>query len=214
MLEHQRDGQLAGPDGALRDFEGSHGVVSCTMGKFIDLTGKQLVAWTVIERDGYYGPGKTNPLWKCRCVCGKESKVAGVHLRESRSTSCGCLRDGRLSAGQISGSLYGSLRRGAKKRDIGFEVDIGFLWRLFQKQGARCALTGIKIGFAIKGGSRADRTASLDRIDSSRGYTRDNVQWVHRTINFMKQTLSDKEFVRWCNRVTKHNAPSESALAA
>lgn len=39
------------------------------------------------------------------------------------------------------------------------------------------------------------------RIDSTGGYTEGNVQWVHRTVNFMKQSLSDAELVQWCRRV-------------
>jgi hypothetical protein len=44
-------------------------------------------------------------------------------------------------------------------------------------------------------------TASLDRKDSSKGYTKDNVQWIHKTINFMKGQMSDQEFVSWCKLV-------------
>jgi len=45
--------------------------------------------------------------------------------------------------------------------------------------------------------------ASLDRIDSTGGYTEGNVQWVHRTVNFMKQSLSDAELVQWCRRIVE-----------
>lgn len=33
------------------------------------------------------------------------------------------------------------------------------------------------------------------------GYTLDNVQWVHKTINFMKHDLSQDVFIQWCERV-------------
>ena len=41
-------------------------------------------------------------------------------------------------------------------------------------------------------------TASLDRIDSKKGYTIDNVQWVYKKINMMKQNYDQKEFVNLC----------------
>jgi hypothetical protein len=31
-----------------------------------------------------------------------------------------------------------------------------------------------------------------------------NVQWGHKQINFMKQSLTDKEFINWCFRVVSH----------
>ena len=50
-----------------------------------------------------------------------------------------------------------------------------------------------------------DGTASLDRIDSSRGYVIDNIQWVHKDINWLKNDWSQKEFIELCSRVANHN---------
>ena len=47
-------------------------------------------------------------------------------------------------------------------------------------------------------------TASLDRIDSCKGYTIDNVQWVHKWINVMKSDHSQDEFIALCRAVTTH----------
>ena len=48
-------------------------------------------------------------------------------------------------------------------------------------------------------------TASLDRIDSTKGYTKNNIQWVHKTINKMKNVLHDEEFIQWCNLIANYN---------
>ena len=61
-------------------------------------------------------------------------------------------------------------------------------------------MSGVPIGFD-------DATASLDRIDSSRGYVPENVQWVHKVINRMKGTLSDDEFKSWCRTVAAQRRP-------
>lgn len=50
---------------------------------------------------------------------------------------------------------------------------------------------------------REEGTASLDRIDSSRGYVEGNVQWVHKDVNFMKQALSQERFVELCTLVAE-----------
>ena len=52
-------------------------------------------------------------------------------------------------------------------------------------------------------------TASLDRKDSSLGYTLDNIQWVHRTVNKIKLDLQQDEFVEWCKRVAAHANQAE-----
>ena len=46
-------------------------------------------------------------------------------------------------------------------------------------------------------------TASLDRIDSSLGYVKNNVQWVHKDINKMKQELNENYFKNLCKIIAK-----------
>jgi hypothetical protein len=48
-------------------------------------------------------------------------------------------------------------------------------------------------------------TASLDRIDSSKGYVIDNVQWLHRDINMMKQRFSQEYFINICKHIAENN---------
>jgi len=47
-------------------------------------------------------------------------------------------------------------------------------------------------------------TFSLDRKDSSKGYTHDNVQWVGVSVNTAKSNLADDDFVDMCMSVAKH----------
>ena len=48
-------------------------------------------------------------------------------------------------------------------------------------------------------------TASLDRIDSTRGYTVDNIQWIHKDLNRMKWNLPNDYFINICTLVANHN---------
>lgn len=57
------------------------------------------------------------------------------------------------------------------------------------------------------------QTASVDRIDSTKGYTPDNVQWVDKRINFMKQHFSQVEFVELCCLVSKHHYHKSNEFA-
>ena len=48
-------------------------------------------------------------------------------------------------------------------------------------------------------------TASVDRIDSTKGYLKGNVQWVHKSINQMKSNRTDEEFIALCKAVALYN---------
>ena len=71
-----------------------------------------------------------------------------------------------------------SLERGKKvdrwDKSNEFTIDVGYMRELAKKQGYRCALSGIPLVFQ----SKHPWTASLDRIDTFRGYIPGNVRWV------------------------------------
>ena len=69
-----------------------------------------------------------------------------------------------------------------------------YLWDL---QGGKCALSGAPL--SSEGNS--PYTASLDRKDSSKGYTADNVQWVCWIVNKMKMEWSQNEFLSWVHAI-------------
>jgi len=73
------------------------------------------------------------------------------------------------------------------------EITEEFLQKLWDKQDGRCAITGIvlvKPKFMIK---KQPNTASLDRIDSSLGYNRDNVQFVAYSANMAKSDFTEEQ---------------------
>ena len=105
----------------------------------------------------------------------------------------------------ISKSLLNTYKKGAIKRNIEFLVDADYLTLLYNQQDQKCALSGqpliIKDRYKnlFKG-----RTASLDRIDSSKGYVEGNLQWVHKDLNRMKNAYSQEEFINWCKLITEY----------
>ena len=58
-------------------------------GRFIDLTGRRLGRWTVLE---YVGTKNHQARWLCQCECGNEKVVGSAALRRGESSSCGCLK--------------------------------------------------------------------------------------------------------------------------
>ena len=111
--------------------------------------------------------------------------------------------------GQISGTLMTYLKGKATQRGLSFEVTSEQLWELFQKQNGCCALSGVLLSLSTTidknhNIDRTNHTASLDRIDNSKPYTIDNVQWIHKVLNHMRRQYSVEEYITWCRLVTQH----------
>lgn len=106
--------------------------------------------------------------------------------------------------GKLPNSFWNRIKRNALVRDIEFNIKIQEGWKIYKEQKGKCALSGCDIFFPRPGQLKTDKkaTASLDRIDSSKPYTPDNVQWVHKIINIMKGSLPDKDFINWCNMIS------------
>lgn len=105
------------------------------------------------------------------------------------------------------------MRSMAKIRGIEFQVTIEDVWEQFVRQDKRCRYSGVSIGFlddAPNWKGTPTNTASLDRIDSSKGYVKDNICWSHKTINVMKLDLTQAEFERWAKLVAGHATQRET----
>lgn len=184
--------------------------------KFVDLTGKRYGKLIVLNFDRKEGTesGHVKYFWKCKCDCGKETSVIRNQLNNGTTKSCGCLL---LNTGKdsfhfrgykdIPLSYYHSILKSAKKRKLEFLVSIEYLWKLFISQNNKCALSSEDIWFGSGNwyyDKRLETTASLDRIDSSKGYVEGNVQWVHKDINIMKNNYDQLRFIDLCKKVASH----------
>ena len=171
----------------------------------IDLTGQQFGNLRVLREEGVRNRQLT---WLCKCDCGNEVIVRGSQLRGNRTKSCGCLRKNRCNwtgEGEISGSYWFSIKSHAKQRDRDLDIDLKYIWRLFLRQQRRCALTGVELSFVSDyRNNKREQTASLDRIDSDKGYVRGNVQWVHKDINKLKQSFSEKRLIELCQMICEN----------
>lgn len=108
---------------------------------------------------------------------------------------------------KIQGQQWSAIKGAAKRRGLDFTITKEEAWKKYEDQNRKCALSGVNItmpddNFSYKIG---DFSASLDRIDSSIGYTLSNIQWVHKTINIMKSSMTDKKFIEWCEIVYRNN---------
>ena len=169
-----------------------------------DLTNKRfgkLVAISATDKKVH-----RRPKWKCVCDCGNEVEINSKYLLSGDTKSCGCFNKGnahnRDAVGDITGSYWTHICGAAKQRGIPLTITREFAWALFEKQGGKCAISGQPIVLVVNYRDEyKDQTASLDRIDSTKSYNENNVQWVHKTVNLMKCTMIQDEFIKWCKLI-------------
>lgn len=181
------------------------------MAKAIDLTGQKFGKLTVIELSPVPTPSGER-MWMCICDCGNYKTVQRKHLRSGFTKTCGCgahpkNKDNKSWKGyeEIPMDFYSTIKRGAEDRNIKFNITIEELWDLFLKQDRKCALSGLELTFSKIRKDTAEKTISLDRIDSSKGYISENIQFVHKHINIMKNVFNQDYFISLCENVVNHN---------
>lgn len=147
-------------------------------------------------------------VWVCICDCGNNKEIISYSLTSGYTKSCGCnLKKEAIEHHswtgyeEMNGEFLTHIRLMAKDRNLEFELTNEYMWRLFQDQQKKCKLSGILLEF----GRRQKRTASLDRIDSSKGYIEGNVQWVHKDINRMKNHFNNGYFISICKLISENN---------
>jgi hypothetical protein len=163
-----------------------------------DLSGKKIGKWTVLDRCQSPKPS-IHAYWKCRCECGAEQALAATSLKQETSRQCrNCYAKERGPRHPVN-IAFSHVRGNASKRRIPFDITKEEAYDVLQNQKFQCALTGLPLTL------RPNCNASLDRIDSTQGYNTQNIQWVIKTINLMKWTLSTKNFVELCRLVVQHS---------
>lgn len=152
--------------------------------------------------------------YKCICECGNERFYTKQALLKGDMRSCGCYKAENKGkshknwkgVGDISSSFLCRIKATANRRKIEFNLSLKYLSDLYENADKKCALSGLEIDFpkTWKEAHEFKYTASLDRIDSSRGYVEGNVQWVHKDVNMMKQQFDQKHFISLCSEIVRN----------
>lgn len=171
-----------------------------------DLTGKRFGSLVALNR---VANRKTKVVWLLQCDCGNQTEVTSGQLKRKdkrRTISCGCQnhRKGKASHNwkshnDIPLTYLTSVKANATSRGRECDLTLDDLQKIWDFQEHKCALTGESL---ILG-----ENASLDRIDSSAGYTVDNIQWLHKDINQIKSNHDQQYFIEMCRRVANYARP-------
>jgi len=98
---------------------------------------------------------------------------------------------------KIISNRVSDAKQRAKKKSWKFNITKEDINLLLMQSGDRCPLTGIKFIYE----KNHPLNISIDRIDSSEGYTRDNVWVVSAWANKAKSNLPLPRFKKMCKAV-------------
>jgi hypothetical protein len=81
------------------------------------------------------------------------------------------------------------------------ELNIDEVYGIYLRQKGLCAITKRVMTHEL-GNGKVQTNISIDRIDSAKGYTIDNVQLVCYIVNIMKNEMSLNDLRRWCDLIS------------
>jgi hypothetical protein len=141
---------------------------------------------------------------KVRCDCGNTNNISTYHFGKIKTCrKCFLSKHGSnhpsyKGTKHITKTYFSQIKINAQYRNLNFNLNINDLDKLLVKQNFKCYLSGQSINVH-------DKTASLDRIDSSKGYTKNNIAWIHKDIQRMKSDFDIIYFIDICNKISKNN---------
>ena len=181
-------------------------VVACRyMNKQIDIKiGDVFGDWTVISDKPRQGAFRLLYV-ECQCKCGRKALKSISAIKKGTVKSCkSCCRN-IIYKNSFSIRYFNNIKRRAINKNLEFDLDYEYLYELIEKQEWKCALSNLPISFKIQWKGEINQSASLDRIDNNKGYTKGNVQWVHKDINFMKGSFSQLKFLNLCKLISDNS---------
>ena len=156
--------------------------------------------WEVIDDQIYKVSSNRASYWKVRCKCGYETLRCSTHLTNLRGKACkSCVK----RKNTFEQSYLNRVKARAEKSKFEFNLDVDYIVALLKKQGHKCSLSGIKIEVRKLWHGDITQTASLDRIDNTKGYIKGNVIVISQLANCMKSSSSPeelKQFAKWINK--------------
>jgi hypothetical protein len=185
--------------------------------KFKDLSKKkfgELIALEYVQHTTK--KGRTYYVWKCLCSCGEYSFSRTSDLRSGSKTKCKKCADHISSQKRILpddksifNRIFRTYKRNAKNRNLTFELNQNDFEKLLKLPCFYCN----EDPMSYKGDNNISygefKRNGIDRIDSKKGYSIDNVITCCKFCNQSKNDMTKEEFVNWIiktfNNLKKNN---------
>lgn len=147
---------------------------------------------------------KTLPKKKRLCVsCSKNFQSSRRYGLNCRNCALEKRKTYKLNTPKPMKIWMNELLRTVKYRSIEkSDLTLEYLVWLWEKQQGKCLYTNEKLIQPIYGRGRNLNTASLDRVDSNRGYMKGNVVWILLGCNLGKSDFTLKEYINLCKKIS------------
>ena len=140
---------------------------------------------------------KDKPYRKCKDTRCKECKKKQYLKRKITNRGNGSIERTLLER-------WHGLKDRCNKKGWNIVITVEDLINLWNKQNGICALSGIQMTNKIFSG-RTFTNVSIDRIDSKKQYTLDNIRLVCMAVNQMKSDLTKEQLLFFCSNIIKYN---------
>ena len=182
------------------------------MPKIVNIIGQRFERLLILKEHTERTPNG-HKKYVCKCDCGNIHITSGESIRRGSSKSCGCLRKEYIPSNynnnrinQIFKDLYNSTVNKRSKSKGWVEVINFDRFKILVK--SNCSYCGIepisKIEDRAVNSDEVIFVNSVDRIDSSLGYTKENSVSCCKHCNTAKNTMSVEKFKNWINRIYNH----------
>jgi len=89
--------------------------------------------------------------------------------------------------------ILNKIKNSPKRINKGFDIDLEYLMSVYNEQDGKCKITGLDLT-CEKGKGFVPTSITVDRIDSSKGYVKGNIQILSYWANMSKGAMSLEEF--------------------
>lgn len=113
-----------------------------------------------------------------------------------------CIKCSKTNLNLALSRVISSAKYRATKKKIEFNISSEYVLNLLEKQNGKCFYSGKQLGLIFNENLRD--MMSIDRIDSSRGYTADNIVLCCAAVNSMKNSMTIEEMVDWCTAISEN----------
>lgn len=161
--------------------------------------------WTILNAVPHK---KYDPRYNCRCICGKEKIINTKVIYNGEPESCGCIRSQRKNDAFYK--IFNIYILSAKKRGLSFEISEEKFKELSQQNCNYCGSPPASIRKSRNKFGLPFRYNGLDRVDSSKNYTIDNVVPCCKRCNYFKHKHSVDVFIQWVTRIYNNFSNEEN----
>ncbi len=188
----------------------SGNVKSCGCINSEDLVSKKFGKLTVVKDSGKRAKVGRSKIWIAVCDCGKEKFCSTSALKKGISTHCGCLFKDRIldfEKAKVK-SLLSTYKCSAKYKKLCFSLTESDIKLLTESNCFYCngSPENVKYMHRLKGEKdrRQITYQGIDRVDSKKGYEKNNAIPCCHICNIMKNSLLQTSFFEHIKKILNH----------